>query len=75
MLTPSQFLQETSQNSDDDHLLITAKARFTIDLLQVAYKALVLKQGDVRASYASQEPHDTPAFDRKQNEILQVQVD
>lgn len=50
-------------------MLITGKARFTIDLLQVAYKKLVLKQSDLRQSY---ETHDTPVFDRKQQQELLV---
>lgn len=69
-MTPYQFLSETSIHKEEDQLLITAKARFTIDLLTVAYEALISRQPEkvpapILKQSSSEEPHDTPAFDRK----------
>jgi hypothetical protein len=41
MVTPHQFLSETSSNQEEDQNLIAAKARFTIDLLTIALDALI----------------------------------
>jgi len=40
-ITPDEFLKETKQGSEDDYQLVAAKARATIDLLQVAFTKLV----------------------------------
>lgn len=41
MVTPLQFLSETSLNQEEDQNLIAAKARFTIDLLTIAIDTLI----------------------------------
>jgi hypothetical protein len=41
MVTPRQFLSETSSDQEEDQNLIVAKARFTIDLLTIALNTLI----------------------------------
>ena len=40
-ITPKQFLAETFEKKESDQMLITAKARLTIDLLTIAIDKLV----------------------------------